>query len=196
MATNEPVRERILDAAVSVLVEVGRPTTKLLSSVAERAGVSRPTIYRHVGSQTDLFEALIRREVERRVAADILPALGRLENPREDFARSLEVMIRMVADHPVVQFVVRESPATVAKQLDNFAPILTEAVVPIVQPVFDEAIKAGRIPPVDVSAIVLWGARIAVSREAIPVAGNTGDIRAEVEQLFEVAAIIGTLPAS
>jgi AcrR family transcriptional regulator len=194
MAANEPVRERILDAAVSVLVEVGRPTTKLLSSVAERAGVSRPTIYRHVGSQTDLFEALIRREVERRVTADILPALGRLENPREDFARTLEVMIRMVADHPVVQFVVRESPATVAKQLDNFAPILAEAVVPIVQPVFDDAIKAGRIPPVDVSDVVLWGARAAVSREAIPVDGNVGDIRAEVERLFDLLTFIGSFP--
>ncbi|WP_164512410.1 TetR/AcrR family transcriptional regulator [Nocardioides baekrokdamisoli] len=187
---NEPVRERILDAAVSVLAEVGRPTTKLLTSVAERAGVSRPTIYRHVGSQTDLFEALIRREVERRAAADILPALGRLENPYEDLAKTLEVMIRMVADHPVVKFVIRESPGTVVRQMDNFAPILAEAVVPIVQPVFDEAISAGRIPAVDVTTLVLWGARIAASREAIPVAGNTGDIRTEVEQLLALAALL------
>ncbi|GAA1834757.1 hypothetical protein GCM10009836_11350 [Pseudonocardia ailaonensis] len=62
------VRTRILEAAVECLSAVGFDGTSL-SEVAERAGVSRPTVYRHFGSREKLVsEALLQlsgRIVER-----------------------------------------------------------------------------------------------------------------------------------
>jgi AcrR family transcriptional regulator len=62
------VRNRILEAAVECLSAVGFDGTTL-SAVAERAGVSRPTVYRHFGSRERLVsEALLQlsgRIVER-----------------------------------------------------------------------------------------------------------------------------------
>ncbi|MCE3552204.1 TetR/AcrR family transcriptional regulator [Pseudonocardia sp. RS11V-5] len=54
------VRTRILDAAVECLAATGFDGTSL-SAVAGRAGVSRPTVYRHFGSREQLVESALLR---------------------------------------------------------------------------------------------------------------------------------------
>jgi len=54
------VRRRILDAAVEVLSLSGFDAASL-SEVAARAGVSRPTVYRHFGSREQLVSAALLR---------------------------------------------------------------------------------------------------------------------------------------
>jgi AcrR family transcriptional regulator len=80
---NEPRFERrkdarpgeILDAALDLFVEKGFAATRL-EDVAQRAGVSKGTVYLYFDSKEDLFKAVIRsgmvraiEEAERRVAA-------------------------------------------------------------------------------------------------------------------------------
>lgn len=80
---NEPRFERrkdarpgeILDAALDLFVEKGFATTRL-EDVAQRAGVSKGTVYLYFDGKEDLFKAVIRsgmvraiEEAERRVAA-------------------------------------------------------------------------------------------------------------------------------
>ena len=80
---NEPRFERrkdarpgeILDAALHLFVEKGFAATRL-EDVAQRAGVSKGTVYLYFDSKDDLFKAVIRsgmvraiEEAERRVAA-------------------------------------------------------------------------------------------------------------------------------
>ncbi len=82
-ARNEPRFERrkdarpgeILDAALDLFVEKGFAATRL-EDVAQRAGVSKGTVYLYFDSKEDLFKAVIRsgmvraiEEAERRVAA-------------------------------------------------------------------------------------------------------------------------------
>lgn len=82
-AKNEPRFERrkdarpgeILDAALDLFVEKGFAATRL-EDVAQRAGVSKGTVYLYFDSKEDLFKAVIRsgmvraiEEAERRVAA-------------------------------------------------------------------------------------------------------------------------------
>ena len=62
------VRERILDAATECLIESGIDA-RLHATIAERAGVSRPTVYKYVGDQTAILRAVLDREVERFFAA-------------------------------------------------------------------------------------------------------------------------------
>jgi AcrR family transcriptional regulator len=65
------VRRRILDAAIEVLAASGFDGASL-SEVAARAGVSRPTVYRHFGSREQLVSAALLRlseEIVQRVWA-------------------------------------------------------------------------------------------------------------------------------
>jgi len=55
--TSEGNRQRILDAAHDLIAEAGfHPVS--LDAVADRAGVTRVTVYRHFGSKRGLFEAV------------------------------------------------------------------------------------------------------------------------------------------
>lgn len=57
-------REAILDAAGSVFLEVGYAAASM-DTVANRAGVSKATIYAHFTDKDDLFRAVIRMRCER-----------------------------------------------------------------------------------------------------------------------------------
>lgn len=54
----EHTRERLLDAAIDILIEDGSDELSL-RKVAERAGVSAPTAYRHFPTRPELIDALI-----------------------------------------------------------------------------------------------------------------------------------------
>lgn len=58
-----PAAERILDAAASLLLEVGHAalTTR---SVCDRAGVTAPTLYHHFGDKAGLLQRLAGRELQ------------------------------------------------------------------------------------------------------------------------------------
>jgi AcrR family transcriptional regulator len=51
-------RRRLLEAATDVFIESG-PTTASLDVIAARAGVSRPTLFFHFGSRTEMLDALV-----------------------------------------------------------------------------------------------------------------------------------------
>lgn len=50
-------RTRILDALIEILAEA--PTAVTVPAVAQRAGVSVPTVYRHFGDKAGLMEAMV-----------------------------------------------------------------------------------------------------------------------------------------
>ena len=61
---DDPAVTRILDAALELFEDVGiRKST--IEDVARRAGVDRVTVYRRVGSKTDVAQAVIAREAQR-----------------------------------------------------------------------------------------------------------------------------------
>ena len=59
----EQIRARILDAATECLLEVG-VTGRLHTQIAQRAGLSRPTVYKYVGDQSAILQAVFDREFE------------------------------------------------------------------------------------------------------------------------------------
>jgi AcrR family transcriptional regulator len=69
-------RDALLDAAVA-LVTSGELAAVSMETVAERAGVSRPLVYKHFANRHDLLAAVYRREavdLHRRLAAEVVPA--------------------------------------------------------------------------------------------------------------------------
>jgi AcrR family transcriptional regulator len=64
----------LLDAAAELLVR-GDPEDVSMESVAERAGVSRPLVYKHFANRQALLSALYEREsahIHKEVAAAVL----------------------------------------------------------------------------------------------------------------------------
>ena len=77
--------ERILDASVAIITEEGWDRLSM-TKVAQRSGVPRQSLYKEVGTKSELGEAVIHREVERFLAGvregiaahpgDVVTALG------------------------------------------------------------------------------------------------------------------------
>ena len=59
--------ERLLDACVAIITEEGWDRLSM-TKVAQRSGVARQSLYKEVGTKSELGEAVIRREVERFLA--------------------------------------------------------------------------------------------------------------------------------
>jgi AcrR family transcriptional regulator len=83
--TTESNRRRILDAAYELIAEAGfHPVS--VDAVADRAGVTRVTVYRHFGSKRGLFEAVS------------LHRLGQAQLARLDHARAHPDVVQALRD--------------------------------------------------------------------------------------------------
>lgn len=63
----EQNRARVLDAAKELMREMGGDAP--LEAIAERAGVSRPTLYRNFADRQTMYEAVLARDLELMTAA-------------------------------------------------------------------------------------------------------------------------------
>ena len=93
--------DHILDAAVEQVALSGFRRLAL-EDVAQRAGVTRVTLYRRFGSREALIEAMAVRETQRFLDALVAAAedLGTLE---EQMAETLVVGLRFMRAHPVAR---------------------------------------------------------------------------------------------
>lgn len=115
-------RQRILAATAVVLGSNG--TTKLsLSKVADRAGVSRPTLYRYFAGKRELLDVFAtweRQLYERAVAQAIadVPAQQRLD-------AALQVIVQYQLSYPGMRMVDVE-PGQVIRRLSRVVPLMRE----------------------------------------------------------------------
>jgi AcrR family transcriptional regulator len=97
---DDPVSERILDAALALVAEAGMRSVTM-DAVAERAAAGRMTVYRRFGDRAGLLEALTVRETRRSLAEIAAtqddPSIGAVELVAEGFAAS----IRIAREHPL-----------------------------------------------------------------------------------------------
>ncbi|MCH7789070.1 MAG: TetR/AcrR family transcriptional regulator [Acidobacteria bacterium] len=89
-ADDAAARERLIDATESCLTSLGIASITI-TEVARRAGVSRTTLYKYVGSIDELIEAVFLREVDRFIA-ELEPQLSALPSPRQQL---LELIWRL-----------------------------------------------------------------------------------------------------
>jgi AcrR family transcriptional regulator len=99
-------RERVLDAAVRLVIESGWSSVTM-SQVADTAAVSRQTVYNEVGTKSDLARALVEREMERFLAIvgaafdenpdDLVEAIRQASHSVLDRARHNPLLVSVVA---------------------------------------------------------------------------------------------------
>jgi AcrR family transcriptional regulator len=134
--------ERILQAAIDVAAVhgIGRLS---VADVARRAGISRPTLYKHFPSKDALVAAAVHREASAIVQAVVDDAAA-IADPRQALEASVLASLRLAREHPLLDRVVRTEPHLLV-------PLLTTdhgLVVAVVRgPV--EAVIADRFPALD-----------------------------------------------
>lgn len=79
---SQDTRRRILDAATDLFLDEGYSTTNL-DRIAEVAMVTKPTVYSHFESKKGLFDAVVKRNAETRVA-EISKYFTPSKDPRKD----------------------------------------------------------------------------------------------------------------
>jgi TetR/AcrR family transcriptional repressor of uid operon len=112
---DDPVSERILDAAVSLVAASGtRHLT--MEDVARRARVGRMTVYRRFGDKLGLLEALAVRETRRCVG--VLAQAIRPEDPvAEQVVSGFVTSVRLLHEHPVLSRLARIEPHSLLESL-------------------------------------------------------------------------------
>lgn len=116
---NRERRQRILDAAVTVLERHESGEEIHVQEIATEAGLSRTVVYRHFQDRSDL-DLAVQREICDRLRSALLPSLSFEGTPRDIVRRIVASYVGWALDHPVLmRFVERDLPGTESKPLDD-----------------------------------------------------------------------------
>ncbi|MFC8128545.1 TetR/AcrR family transcriptional regulator [Streptomyces sp. NPDC057302] len=181
------IRDRILDAARECLAEFGL-SKRLHASIAERAGLSRPTVYKYVGDQSAVIAALLDREIADFLAEAevVLTARGSL---RERFTEIVVFVVGYGRAHPLLSGGLRHNPDLVLPWFTTRAEPLIEQAHAFFSPHIKRAIAEGEFPDVDPRPVVEWTYRIIISLLLTPSTLSIEDpdaLRKFVSQLLDI----------
>ncbi len=118
------LREAILDAAVEEAAIHGIRRLSVVD-VARRAGISRPTLYKHFPSKESLVSAAVLREAER-LTASVLDAAAVGDTPEAALAAGVLAALRLTREHPLLDRLIATEPeALMPLVLSDGGPVMT-----------------------------------------------------------------------
>lgn len=184
------LRERILDAATEVLLEEGLDA-RLHARIAERAGLSRPTVYKHVGDQAAILDAVLDREVSAFFTAAV-PVLGTSDDLGHDLVDAVVFVVRYARSHALLQKSLREHPELILPALTTEAGALLDRVHAVFADQLGRAlVLAGS--DLDVRNAEEWIFRVIVSLITTPTGPPTArdeDLRAYIAGLVKLSGLV------
>ncbi len=126
----DPLRERLLDAALVVTSERGWPAVTM-AGLGQAVGVSRQSVYNEFGSKEQVAAAMVTREVSRFLDA-VDEALATGHTPTDSLERAADVVFAMAEDNPLLRSMLGAAAGVDSPVL----PLLTTRS----QPVIDAAV--------------------------------------------------------
>lgn len=189
MPSDRETKDRILDAAEQCLLEAGLDA-RLHAAIAERAGVSRPTVYKYVGDQDAIVTALLHREIDRlHLAAE--PTLGAQRlSLRDRFVETIVFVVDYARGHALLQKALRDTPAAILPWFTVNAGPLIEMGIAFIGPPMKQAIADGDAPDVDPRVVVEWCCRLVLSLITTPGTSDTSDLRRYVGELLDIGVAV------
>lgn len=190
MVDDQVIRDRILAAAEECMLEAGIGA-RLHARIAQRAGVSRPTVYKYVGDQDAIVQALLYRDIER-MHAEAEPMLRQRGTLRDKFVGTIVFVVGYARRHPLLQKGLRDSPQTIVPWLTVYAEPIIEQGVAFVEPYFKQAIADGTFPDVNPRVLIDWCSRLVLSLITTPGTVNTDSpdaLRAYIGDLLDIGLV-------
>ncbi|AMU24953.1 Putative TetR-family transcriptional regulator [Mycobacteroides abscessus] len=191
------IRRRILDAAEECLLEHGYEA-RLHALIAKKAGLSRPTVYKHVGDQAAIIEALFHREFLR-FGEMLEPVFAAAKNPRTGFIDAIVRIVQHGRHHPLLQKGLKENPEQVLPYLTVKARPFIDQTTILLAPYFRQLLTDEQLASINVKAAAEWSFRIAASLLVTPGVVETqtdeqlGDF---IGNLLKVSAITEEISAT
>lgn len=187
------IRERILDAATECLLDQGLDA-RLHAAIAERAGISRPTVYKYVGDQPAIVAAILERELDRFFAAAV-PVLRRSDDLEAHLVSAIVFVVDYAHGHALLQKALREHPELILPALTTGSGALLERVVGLFEEQVGRGLTRSGSSGLDPRAAAEWGYRIVISLVTTPSAAleraGTRAYVASLVQLMRLAAADG-----
>jgi AcrR family transcriptional regulator len=171
--TARTTQERILDATLVVLARTGRQLS--MSDVAQTAGVSRMTLYRHHASKDELLRALARHQQHRFDEHLALALLG-VTGPEERVDAVLHAIVSFL-DASAARVVVEAEPGFIIERMRRSLQVQRATIERLIGDALAEipAIRSGRAAPGDVAELIL---RVAMSQFLLPTPDPEAGVRA------------------
>ena len=138
--------DRILQATVEAAALYGLRRLSV-ADVAKRAGMSRPTLYKHFPSKDVLIAAAVQREASV-MAEAVRVVVDGIDDPHAALEAGILAGLRLVRDHPLLDRIVRTEPELLVPLLTTDAGPVTGALR---RPV--EEMVASRYPGLDQVAV-------------------------------------------
>lgn len=185
------VRERILDAATQCLLESGLDA-RLHAAIAERAGLSRPTVYKHVGDQAAILDAVRDREIEAFFTAAV-PLLSRTDDLSAGLVDAVVFVVGYGRRHTLLQKALREHPELILPALTTESGPLVDRIHGMFADQIDRALAAADAD-LDSRVVVEWIYRIIVSLITTPSRPDTESpeqLREYIADLFGLVGLVG-----
>jgi len=180
------VRDRLLDAAAGVFADEGwRRLT--MSKVADRAGVSRQTVYNEFGTKPKLAEELVFRELDGFLNL-VRTRIQQATDPVEAIGSAVEGALTMATVNPLLKAVLDSAHAGDTELL----PFITqsEVLVERARSAVADSIRS-RFPELPIIGRQLDVAADAVVR--IVLSHVTQPARLPAEVAFEIAWLVGAI---
>ena len=96
------LRDSVLDAVGELLADDAWADVTM-AEVAERAGVSRQTLYNSFGGRDELAQAYLMREAERFLEAIEEAVVSNVDDPRRALTQAAELFLSLASTHPMVR---------------------------------------------------------------------------------------------
>jgi AcrR family transcriptional regulator len=179
-----------LDAAESCYTRFGLAKTTV-EDVAQAAGVSRATFYRHFKSRDDLLVAVIAREAGR-LAAEAEIQLRRFDDVGSWIVEGMLLCLREIPRRPLLGMLFAPEEVGAASRLLLTSERLLEIGADILRPLFEPARRRGLLrESVEIEALMEWVLRILVSYLTVP--SHLARTDAELRHLLRVMILPAVL---
>jgi AcrR family transcriptional regulator len=194
-APADDVRDRILDAATQCLLESGLDA-RLHAAIAERAGLSRPTLYKYVGDQSAILDAVRDREFEAFFTAAV-PLLSSMDDLRDGLVDAVVFVVGYARQHLLLQKALREHPELILPALTTESGPLVDRIHGMFAEQLERALAAVDAD-LDTRVVIEWVYRIIVSLITTPSGPHTEtpeQLREYIAGLVRLSGLVGTAPA-
>ncbi|KAA0024121.1 TetR/AcrR family transcriptional regulator [Antrihabitans cavernicola] len=183
------IREAILDAAEESVIELGYDS-RLHAVIAQRAGVSRPTVYKYVGDQSAIFDALFQREIAKFFVVLDAALRGQQEQLEARFVDSIVFAVQYARSHRLLQKGLQDHPEIALPWFTVRAKPMVELAANLISPHFERLFTAEQLVRVSPVAISEWAFRIISSlivTEGIVDTSDEKSLRDFVRSLLTIA---------